>query len=93
MLIAAISLVVHYQLTWVSFLPLQTIFSMLSVGSGNARNSWDPTVLRSNGRATSVEEPCCCEELQPPGGLSNRDAKASASEENPATTFNSSVTE
>lgn len=71
-LIAASSLVVHYQLTWVSFLPLQTIFSMLSVGSGNARNSWDPTVLRSNWPDTSVEEQCCCEEVQPPGGLSER---------------------
>lgn len=71
-LIAASWVGVHYQLTWVSFLPLQTVSSMLPVGSGNARNSRDPTVLRSNWADTGVEERCCCEDVQPPGGLSER---------------------
>lgn len=70
-------------LTWVSFLSLNTIFTMLSMGSWNSRHSWDSTVLWSNGPHTHKEEPRSWDEAQP-GGLSERRATptASASEEN-----------
>lgn len=55
------------RLTWVSFLSLQTVFTMLPVGSWNSRDSWDSAVLWRSGPNTHHEEGRGRDEARPLG--------------------------
>lgn len=62
------------QLTWVSFLALEPVFPVLSVGSWDAGDPGDPTVLGQD-RPGEEEEQRRGGEAQPVGGLGGARAR------------------